>query len=97
MDYDAILKKMNLYYFEGKLQNQPQNQQNQPQTQQNQPQNQQNQQHQLTREEFIQLRKRQMNEKKRIQYEQFQKRKLLLSTNITTTSRLNQMNISKFI
>ena len=83
MDYDAILKKMNLYYFEGKLQNQPQNQQNQ--------------QHQLTREEFIQLRKRQMNEKKRIQYEQFQKRKLLLSTNITTTSRLNQMNISKFI
>jgi hypothetical protein len=38
-----------------------------------------------------------MNEKKRIQHEQFQKRKLLLSTNITTTSRLNQMNISKFI
>jgi uncharacterized membrane-anchored protein len=86
MDYDAILKKMNLYYFEGKLQNQPQNQQNQPQNQ-----------HQLTREEFIQLRKRQMNEKKRIQHEQFQKRKLLLSTNITTTSRLKQMNISKFI
>lgn len=95
MDYDAILKKMNLYYFEGKLQNQPQYQ---PQNQSQNLQNQQNRpQHQLTREEFIQLRKRQMNEKKRIQHEQFQKRKLLLSTNITTTSRLNQMNISKFI
>jgi len=75
MDYDAILKKMNLYYFEGKLQNsvpppEPK----------------------LTREEYIQMRNNQLYEKRRIQYEQFQKRKLL--TNIGTTGKV-QMNILK--
>lgn len=75
MDYDAILKKMNLYYFEGKLQTEM--------TEPVQP---------LTKEEYIQLRKRQWNEKKRIQYEQSQKRKLY---NINTSSQV-QMNISKF-
>lgn len=83
MDYDAILKKMNLLYFEGKLQNQQVQQ-----VQQVQP--------KITREEFIQLQRQRWNEKRRIQQEQFQKRKLLLSTNITTTSSLKQMNISKF-
>jgi hypothetical protein len=95
MDYDAILKKMNLLYFEGKLQNSTQslthqihpNQPNQP----NQPT-----QPKMTREQYIQSQKQRLNEKRRIQQEQFQKRKLLLSTNITTTSSLKQMNISKF-
>ena len=94
MDYDAILKKMNLLYFEGKLQNSP-GQPVQPgrpvqpvQPQPTRP--------KMTREQYIQLQKQIWNEKRRIQREQFQKRKLLLSTNITTTSSLKQMNISKF-
>jgi len=90
MDYDAILKKMNLLYFEGKLQIQ-ENQENQVQQNQVQPQY-----PKITREQYIQLQKQRLIEKRRIQQEQFQKRKLLLSTNITTTSSLKQMNISKF-
>ena len=90
MDYDAILKKMNLLYFEGKLQNSP-DQPTRPQPGQPQPTR-----PKMTREQYIQLQKQIWNEKRRIQREQFQKRKLLLSTNITTTSSLKQMNISKF-
>lgn len=88
MDYDAILKKMNLLYFEGKLQTHTQNQpQHQPQHQLQKP--------KMTREQYIQLQKQRLIEKRRIQQEQFQKRKLLM-TNITTSSSLKQMNISKF-
>jgi len=86
MDYDAILKKMNLLYFEGKLQTSQPTQPVQP-VQPTQP--------KITREQYIQLQKKRMIEKRRIQQEQFQKRKLLM-TNITTASSLKQMNISKF-
>jgi len=87
MDYDAILKKMNLLYFEGKLQT-SQTQPIQPiQPIQPQP--------KMTREQYIQLQKQRLIEKRRVAQEQFQKRKLLM-TNITTSSSLKQMNISKF-
>uniref|UniRef100_A0A6C0HRL7 Uncharacterized protein n=1 Tax=viral metagenome TaxID=1070528 RepID=A0A6C0HRL7_9ZZZZ len=90
MDYDAILKKMNLYYFEGKLQQEVQvPQRPEPQRPEPRPQVQVL---QMTKEQFIQLKKQQLNEKKRIQIEQLKKRKLLLS-NITTQTRLKQMNI----
>ena len=85
MDYDAILKKMNLLYFEGKLQT-SQTQPTQP-IQPTRP--------KMTREQYIQLQKQRLIEKRRVQQEQFQKRKLLM-TNITTSSSLKQMNISKF-
>jgi hypothetical protein len=88
MDYDAILKKMNLLYFEGKLQT-SQTQPTQP------PQPAQPPQPKMTREQYIQLQKQRLIEKRRVQQEQFQKRKLLM-TNITTSSSLKQMNISKF-
>ena len=94
MDYDAILKKMNLLYFEGKLQTQTPQTPQTPQTLQNLTEN--PIQPKMTKEEYIQLKKQRWNEKRRIQQEQFQKRKLLLTTNITTTSSLKQMNISKF-
>lgn len=87
MDYDAILKKMNLLYFEGKLQKSDLQHPQNPQIPEPRS---------MTKEEYIQLQKQRLNEKKRIRQEQFQKRKLLLSSNITTTSSLKQMNISKF-
>jgi hypothetical protein len=88
MDYDAILKKMNLLYFEGKLQTHTQNQpQHHPQLQNHPP--------KMSRAQYIQLQKQRLTEKRRVEQEQFQKRKLLM-TNITTSSSLKQMNISKF-
>jgi len=102
MDYDAILRKMNLYYFEGKLhqegpQFQPQTRQPQyqPQTRQPQQQPQQPQQPQprMTKEQFFQLKKKQLEAKKQIQINQQEKRKLLLPNTITAKSQLKQMNI----
>jgi len=93
MDYDAILRKMNLYYFEGKLQrpSQPTIQsQIQPQYQQVQPQVPQV---RLTKEQFFQLKKKQLEERKRKHNEQQEKRKLLLPNTITAKTQLKQMNI----
>jgi hypothetical protein len=101
MDYDAILRKMNLYYFEGKLHQedrlQPQPQIRQPQPQQPQYQQPQNQQYQpqprMTKEQFFQLKKKQLEAKKQIQINQQEKRKLLLPNTITAKTQLKQMNI----
>ena len=103
MDYDAILRKMNLYYFEGKLHQedqprlqpqirQPQNQPQQPQYQPQQPQYQ-PQPLRLTKEQYFQLKKKQLEAKKQIQLNQQEKRKLLLPNTIIAKTQLKQMNI----
>ena len=102
MDYDAILRKMNLYYFEGKLhqEDRPPSQPTQPPTQRQLPaQRQPPAQHQpqpqprLTKEQFFQLKKKQLEAKKQIQLNQQEKRKLLLPNTIIAKTQLKQMNI----
>ena len=73
MDYDAILKKMSLSYFNGQLYSVQEQTPKQPEPPK------------LTKEQYIQFLQQKMNEKKRIRQEQFNKRKLLL-TNISTST-----------